>query len=210
MALGVPAAAAGAGIYYGIVALTGYEFGLVAIVIGLLVGGAVRIGAGGRGGWLYQAMAVTLTYVAIVSTYIPYIIGGWDEEAPVEQSLDTEIMIGTGQTGGEPASAPLSTMDPQNPDLSSDDAVFPGDETQHDNFDNGSAEFPLVLSLWVVFMIAMVAPFLSGFDNIIGIIIIAIGLYEAWKINKRAKIPINGPFSLTDGSASSESVAGNG
>jgi len=42
---GAVAAALGAGIYFGISALTGYEFGLVAIVVGLMVGWAVRRGA---------------------------------------------------------------------------------------------------------------------------------------------------------------------
>ena len=48
---------------------TGYEIGLVAIVVGLLVGGAVRKGSGARGGWFYQLMAVALTYAAISGSY---------------------------------------------------------------------------------------------------------------------------------------------
>src|SRR5690349_4084007 len=61
LGLGAGAAVIGAGIYYGISAATGYEFGLVAIVVGLLVGKAVRKGSGGRGGWRYQALAMALT-----------------------------------------------------------------------------------------------------------------------------------------------------
>jgi hypothetical protein len=38
-------------LYYGIAALTGYEFGLIAIVVGFAVGSAVRWGSNGRGGW---------------------------------------------------------------------------------------------------------------------------------------------------------------
>ncbi len=70
---GAVGAAVGAGIYYAILALTGYELGLVAIVVGWLVGRGVSLGANHRGGWLYQAMAVVLTYSAIVSTYVPLI-----------------------------------------------------------------------------------------------------------------------------------------
>ncbi len=54
--LGSLAAAAGAGLYYAILALTGYELGLVAIVVGLGVGFAVRKGSNGRGGWRYQLL----------------------------------------------------------------------------------------------------------------------------------------------------------
>jgi len=42
--------------------------------------------------------------------------------------------------------------------------------------------------------LALAAPFLAGASNIMGIIIIGIGLYEAWKFNKR--VIVNGPFKL--------------
>src|SRR5207245_910442 len=44
------------------------EFGLVAVVVGVLVGGAVRKGSNGRGGWRYQLLAMFLTYSAVVVT----------------------------------------------------------------------------------------------------------------------------------------------
>ncbi len=43
-----------------------------------------------------------------------------------------------------------------------------------------------------VFAYAFQAPFYGGTNNLIGLVIIAIGLYEAWKLNRR--IPISGPF----------------
>lgn len=73
---GLGGAVAGAALYYAILALTGYEIGLVAIAVGWLVGRAVQLGSQHRGGWLYQGLAVVLTYLAIVSTYIPYILEG--------------------------------------------------------------------------------------------------------------------------------------
>lgn len=78
-ALGVLGGVAGAAIYFLVLKLTGYEVGLIAIVVGFLVGGGVRLGAERRGGWLYQLMAVGLTYVAIVSTYVPFIVEGLAE-----------------------------------------------------------------------------------------------------------------------------------
>lgn len=41
--------------------------------------------------------------------------------------------------------------------------------------------------------VAFAAPFLGGFENVIGIVIIGIGVYEAWKINKRQAFEITGP-----------------
>ncbi len=49
-----------------------------------------------------------------------------------------------------------------------------------------------------VFAFALVAPVLAGTDNLIGLIIIGIGLYEAWKINKRRELVVSGPYRLGD------------
>lgn len=64
----------GAAIYYAVLAVTGYEIGLVAIVVGLLVGFGVRWGSGGIGGRGYQTLAAAITYVAIVSTHVPFFV----------------------------------------------------------------------------------------------------------------------------------------
>jgi hypothetical protein len=83
LGFGLVAAAAGSAIYYAILALTGYEIGLVAIAVGFLVGKAVNRGSHGRGGRAYQALAVGLTYFAIVTTYIPFIIKGVGDNTPI-------------------------------------------------------------------------------------------------------------------------------
>jgi hypothetical protein len=36
-------------------------------------------------------------------------------------------------------------------------------------------------------------PFLAGAQNLVGLIIIGIGLYEAWKLNRRVSMAISGP-----------------
>src|SRR5262245_1702224 len=80
--LGLGGAIVGAGIYYAVLALTGYEIGLIAIVVGFLVGKGVRMGSGNRGGPGYQAMAMALSYLAIVATYIPLILKSVESETP--------------------------------------------------------------------------------------------------------------------------------
>ena len=52
------AALLGTLLYFAVLKLTGYEFGLIAIGVGLLVGGAVRKASGLRGGWRMQAAAM--------------------------------------------------------------------------------------------------------------------------------------------------------
>lgn len=173
--LGVPAAAVGAGIYYGVTALTGYELGLVAIVIGVLVGGAVRRGSGGRGGWPYQALAVGLTYCAIVSTYVPYLIQG-----ARQQAHKVNASPATKDAGAQPGldAAPNTAASEPSTDADSRSAV-------------------IGMLMLVGFVLAL--PFLAGMQNIMGIVIIGIGLYEAWKINKRPGIQITGPYEVSAG-----------
>ena len=55
---------------------------------------------------------------------------------------------------------------------------------------------PLALALLVTAGIVLAIPFLAGFENIIGIIIIGIGLYEAWKLNRREALTITGPHAI--------------
>lgn len=163
---GLAAAIAGAVLYYAILALTGYEFGLIAIVVGMAVGKAVNWGAYGRGGWRYQTMAIALTYVAIVSSYVPLIFAEAGEEvaatetaAPAEagaKPTDTEAAVNDGPVTGSGALIAL--------------VMFTG----------------LVLAI----------PFLAGAQNIIGLIIIGIGLYEAWKFNRKPHVSITGPHAI--------------
>ncbi len=70
----------GAGIYFAILKITGWEIGLIAIVVGLMVGGTVHKGSRGRGGWLYQLLAMFITYCAIVATYVPFVWDGYQAE----------------------------------------------------------------------------------------------------------------------------------
>ena len=67
---------AGAAIYYGVTKATNTNFGLISVLVGLMVGKAVKTGSDARGGWFYQALAMLITYTAIVLTYIPPLIEG--------------------------------------------------------------------------------------------------------------------------------------
>jgi hypothetical protein len=44
--------------------------------------------------------------------------------------------------------------------------------------------------------LALAVPFLMGFENIIGLLIIGFGLYQAWKGTKKLEINIMGPFDI--------------
>jgi hypothetical protein len=71
---GLGAGIVGAIIYYAVIAITDFEIGIVAILIGYMVGYGVRKGAGGRGGRRFQVLAIALTYAAVALAYTPIVI----------------------------------------------------------------------------------------------------------------------------------------
>lgn len=170
------AAVVGAGIYFAILALTGYELALVAIVVGFLVGAGVRLGAERRGGWLYQTLAVMLTYTAIVATYIPMMIRGL-EESPTDSDL----------------AAPGDPDSPARSEPRGADGSEPAGESMQEMWNSDDAVKRLAVFIFIVF-VAFVSPFMAGFENIIGLLIIAFALYQAWAMNKRSRIEISGPY----------------
>ena len=76
LALGAGGGIAGAAVWYGVAALTGYEIGIIAILMGWLVGRGVNMGSGGRGGRGYQVLALGLTYLSICAAYAPFLAAG--------------------------------------------------------------------------------------------------------------------------------------
>jgi len=168
LGLGLLAAAAGAGIYYAVAAATGSEYAIVAIVVGLLVGTAVRKGSNRRGGWRYQALAMSLTYSAIVVTYIPQII-----------KAVTERRAAVINEGSQRAARPGATVDSA--------------RTAPKRIGVGG----VLLGLGALFLLAAALPILAGISNIIGLFIIGIALYEAWRLNKAVALRITGPYQMS-------------
>jgi hypothetical protein len=65
------AALAGCLLYAAVAILLNMEIGLIAILVGYMVGRAIRHASHGRGGRAQQVLAVALTYFAITTSYIP-------------------------------------------------------------------------------------------------------------------------------------------
>jgi len=68
------AALAGCALYALVAIVLHAEIGLIAILVGWMVGKAIRHASYGRGGRAQQILAVTLTYFAITTSYIPVIL----------------------------------------------------------------------------------------------------------------------------------------
>ena len=53
-----------------------------------------------------------------------------------------------------------------------------------------------MLGIGLLFLILLASPFLAGFSNVIGWLIIAIGLYEAWKHTREVPFLAGGPYKI--------------
>jgi hypothetical protein len=79
---GSVAAIVGALIYYTVIRVTHINSALISILVGFIVGSAVRKGSGNRGGSFYQALAIFLTYSSIVAMNIPFVIEAFLQKVP--------------------------------------------------------------------------------------------------------------------------------
>lgn len=169
--LGLLAAIAGAAVYYGVIAITHFEIGIVAILIGYMVGWAVRKGANGRGGRRFQILAVALTYWAVGLAYAPMVYEGTtrhsDKAAVVVQgsasdSANTSTTSGATKSGGSPLLA-------------------------------FGALFFLIFALPVLTIFeSLPGGLLSGF-------IIFIGLRQAWHMTAAPTMKVSGPYRVGSG-----------
>jgi hypothetical protein len=172
LGLGILATIACSIVWYAVLKLTGYQLGILAVVVGLIVGGAVRKGSNGRGGWRYQTLAIFLTYTAIVSSYVPFLIEGMRERS----AEVTKAAISPDKTQGAPAAAP------------------PADSTAATATEPKITPIGFVIGVVLLLALFYVAPFFQG---IIGILIVGFALYEAWKLNRRTNLSVSGPHQVS-------------
>jgi hypothetical protein len=181
---GAGAALLGTIVWFLIMKLANMELGIVAIAVGFFVGRAVRVGSGGMGGWKYQALAMLLTYASICSSYVPFVLKGLSEASKTAEADAKGKSGGQAKAGDAGKATEGADAAPQAP--------------------VEKKEMSFVLAILIIFGLAFASPFLAGFENIMGLIIIAIALYEAWKLNKR--VPVSGPFRMATAQAAGAPV----
>ena len=213
-AFGTVAAIVGAVLYYAIVRMTERNWGIFAVVLGFMVGGAVRKGTGNRGGLFYQFLAVFLTYSAIAGMLSPHVVEALDRDAKEQKEADVAqekpepdpaktqappqaqpgLAIGPAVRKSEDPPAP-AVADPAKA-LEKTTVAVGRNDAKDANRVAEQARRPfhpaaLVLILLVIFyaspVIYVVAAPISG-------LIFSFALWEAWKINKRIQLTVNGPF----------------
>ncbi|MFO0888864.1 MAG: hypothetical protein U0790_06910 [Isosphaeraceae bacterium] len=195
MVLGSVAAAVGAALYYGIMELTGINFGLISVLVGFMVGAAVKSGSGGRGGLFYQFLAVFLTYSSIAAMFaVPGLVQALRDPAQV-----AELQPAPEEVAAEPAprKEQAGPKAPEGKGQRPQPAVDPDDEGEEVPMTPGRkvvvivvlTAFLIAFSYTIPVQIAAAAP-ISG-------LIFAFALWEAWKINRKTQIFFNGPFRLS-------------
>ena len=174
---GLGAAVAGAAIYYAVIAITHLEIGLVAILIGYMVGYAVRKGAGNRGGRRFQVLAVALTYGAVALAYTPVVIS-----AAIKERNEAQKAAVT-KNSPPPSSSSLQAVAEPPPS-------------------SGGMIHGLVMTLGFILALPMLVVFGSMPSGLISGAIIFFGMQQAWKMTAVPPLQVLGPFRVGSESAS--------
>jgi hypothetical protein len=183
--MGLGAGLVGALIWFVIRRVAQLEIGLVALLVGFMVGKAVRKGSGNQGGRGYQILAVVITYCCIAVNYMPDVIEAVFKAAREKQTA----------TAPSPDAATRAPADPGTGDRG-DPAKFNSPKSAKPEMSIGKAIGALALLLVIVFTISLASPFMAGAQNLIGLLIIGFALWEAWKFNARRQLPISGPYQV--------------
>lgn len=168
---GLGAGIVGAAIYYAVIAITSFEIGIVAILIGYMVGYAVRKGVRGRGGLRFQVLAAALTYAAVGLAYTPIV---------VKAAIDAER---TARMAASPAT-------------SSSDAVAAADSTRAETTRPGWGSLLPALALLTAMVAALPVLAVVGSlpGGVITALIIFVGMRQAWKMTGAPWLQVLGPY----------------
>ncbi len=174
---GLGAGIAGAIIYYAVMRILHLEIGIVAILIGYMVGYSVRRGVKGRGGLRYQILAAALTYASVAFAYAPIAVQG-----AVEADRETRQAQTNGATS---TSAPTPAPDPVQKDAPVRAAA---------PVSAGRLMVLLLLILGVILTLPVMVAIGSLPAGLISGFIIFIGMRQAWRMTGALTLTILGPY----------------
>jgi len=201
---GSGAALLGAALYYGVTKVTGYEIGLVSMAVGILVGRAVHKGGGQRGGRAFQLMAVTLAYLAMAGSYVPFVIEGIIDASAAEASAPAPA-VGDAEVPAAPSETEAATAEAAPPEprpvvgvpteasLAAANAPAPAPAPAAPVEEPPGGLFGVLAMLVGLFL---TLPIQVGMESPISGLILAFALWEGWRVNRKVEIVIEGPFEL--------------
>jgi len=164
-AFGLGAGIVGAAIYYAVIAITHLEIGIVAILIGYMVGRGVRKGARGRGGLRFQILAVALTYLSVALAYTPLVIQEMRASRSKSQQASASTSDARRPTGAAPDTRPAPNL-----------------------------LLALAMLLAFILALPVLSVFGSLPTSLIGGVIIGFGMQQAWKMTAAPRLDFLGPY----------------
>ena len=178
---GLGAGVVGAAIYYGVIVLTNFEIGIVAILIGYMVGYSVRKGAHGRGGRRFQVLAIALTYASVALAYTPLAVKG---AMDANRKNDQETISRTASTSqSSPVTSAAITSSDAAPAL-------------------GGFVLAIATLLGLVAALPVLVVFSSLPSGLISAAIIFFGMQQAWRMTGAPSFQISGPYRIATDPAS--------
>jgi hypothetical protein len=198
---GVGAAIAGAIIYYAVMEYMDLEIGIVAILIGFMVGYAVRAATSGRGGRRFQILAAGLTYLAVALAYAPFALRGVAEGVKEGAAGDSGAVAGATPSA---ASATTATADEDvaasaSGSAASLDATVLSDSAgtaTEASLGPGGIALAFGGALLFVLALPVIVIFTSMPSGLISALIIGIGMRQAWTMTRGVELSITGPFKV--------------
>jgi hypothetical protein len=166
---GLGAGLAGAFIYFAVIYFANLEIGIVAILIGYMVGYAVRKGARGRGGLRFQILAIALTYGSIAMAYAPLVV-----IAAVKDSHEAQ---------GPGAAARQNTQ-----------SVRPAPRAESRERPPAAIVLAEMLAFIAVLPVLVIWNTLPS--GLITVVIIFIGMRQAWRMTGAPPITVFGPYQV--------------
>ena len=185
---GFGAAIAGAILYYGVIAITDLEIGIVAIVIGFMVGFAVRKGARGRGGRRLQVMAAALTYLSVALAYVPIAMKGVFKSGADVVTTSASTVDSAGVLPSAPAAAP---NEPGNIP-----AARPSNGAAKTGVSAGGVAVGLLALIGLALALPVMVVFGSLPSGLISGLIIGFGIRQAWKMTGAPELAFRGPYKV--------------
>ncbi|MDB4892799.1 MAG: hypothetical protein JWL61_4654 [Gemmatimonadetes bacterium] len=176
-------AAIGCAVAYGAFrAYSDWDSSLIAIFVGLAVGKAVFVGAERRGGRRYQVLAALLTYFAIASSYVPLAVKEL-KERPSAAADSSKAATKRDSTTAAAAELPTATKKTADKPMG-----FGG----------------FLVGVGALMLLVLALPIMVGMGSIISVVILALGLVQAWRMNKAVTINVSGPYRIADPASAAE------
>jgi hypothetical protein len=179
LAFGLGAAIAGATVYYAVIAVFDLEIGIVAILIGWMVGRAIQKALPGGGARRYQILAAVLTYFAVGLAYMPIVFKANKSQA---------AKLAASSSAATPDSAAAADLSSSDSTTAAANATAAAKAHHH---------IPFIFGLGAAVLLAFALPVMLTFSSAGGIIsalIIAIGMRQAWRMTGASGLNITGPL----------------